>query len=125
VLLGINVGKTFDNSLALLGQAGGGVGLFTTGIVLESQSVSMSPEIVASVVGKNMLTPLALLGISYVAGQGANAGKVAVTASIMAAPIIATLAIEYGVAVREMSSTLLLSALASILTTGAFIVFAT
>ncbi|MGO9994908.1 MAG: AEC family transporter [Steroidobacteraceae bacterium] len=125
VLLGFHVGETFDNSLALLGQAGGGVGLFITGIVLQSQSVSLSPHIVASVVGKNVLTPLAVLGISYLAGQGANAGELAVTASIMAAPIIATLAIEYGVAVQEMSSTFLLSALASILTTGAFIVFAT
>ena len=101
------------------------MGLFATGIVLQSQSVSLSTEVVASVVGKNVLTPLAVLGVSYLAGQGANAGELAVTASIMAAPIITTLAIEYGVAVREMSSTLLLSALASILTTGAFIVFTT
>jgi hypothetical protein len=125
VLLGVNVGRTFDDSLALLGQAGGGVGLFTTGIVLQSQSVSLSPEVVANVIGKNVLTPLAVLGISFLAGQGATAGKLAVTASIMAAPIIATLAIEYGVAVQEMSSTLLLSARASILTTGAFVAFAT
>lgn len=125
VLLGIDVGKTFDNSLALLGQAAGGVGLFAAGIMLQSQSVSLSPEIAASVVGKNVLTPLAVLGLAYLTGQGANAGKLAVTASVMAAPIIATLAIEYGVAVREMSSTLLLSALASILTTGGFIVLAT
>jgi malonate transporter len=125
VLLGVDVGKTFDNSLALLGQAAGGVGLFVTGIVLQSQSVSLSPEIAASVVGKNVLTPLALMAVAYLGGQGAHAGEVAVTASILAAPILATLAIENGVAVREMSSTLLLSAVASILTTGAFIVFAT
>jgi len=124
VQLGVDVGKTFDNSLALLGQAGGGVGLFATGIMLQSQSVSLSPEVAASVVGKNVLTPLAVMGFAYLAGQGAHAGEVAVTASILAAPIIATLAIENGVAVREMSSTLLLSALASVLTTGAFIAFA-
>ena len=124
VLLGVSAGKTFDNSLVLLGQAGGGVGLFATGIVLQSQSVSLSPAVAASVVGKNVLTPLAVMGFAYLAGQGAHAGEVAVTASILAAPIIATLAIENGVAVREMSSTLLLSALASVLTTGAFIAFA-
>src|SRR5208337_337592 len=73
VLLGVNVGRTFDDSLALLGQAGGGVGLFTTGIVLQSQSVSLSPEVVANVIGKNVLTPLAVLGISFLAGQGATA----------------------------------------------------
>jgi predicted permease len=125
VLLGMHVGETFDNSMALLGQAAGGVGLFATGIVLQSQTVSLSPAIIASVLGKNVLTPLAVLGIAYLAGQSPHAGELAVTASILAAPIIATLAIEYGVAVQEMSSTLLLSALASILTTGAFIVFAT
>lgn len=125
VLLGVSAGKTFDNSLVLLGQAGGGVGLFTTGIVLQSQSLSLSPAIVASVVGKNVLAPLTVLGVAYLAGQGAEAGEVGVTASILAAPIIATLAIENGVAVREMSSTLLLSTLASVLTTGAFIVLLT
>ena len=125
VLLGVDVGQTFDASLKLLGAAGGGVGLFTTGIVLQSQRVSLSWPVVVSVAGKNVLTPLALLGFAYLVGQGAHAGEIAVTASILAAPIIATLAIENNVAVKEMSSTLLLSALTSTVTTGAFITFAT
>lgn len=125
VLLGIEAGPTFDHSLALLGMAAGGVGVFTMGIALQSQSVSLSPGIVASVLGKNVLTPLAMMGVARLAGRGYDAGEVAVTASIMCSPFIATLAVENGVAVREMSSTLLLSTLASILTTGAFIVFTT
>jgi malonate transporter and related proteins len=106
-------------------MAAGGVGVFTMGIALQSQSVSLSPGIVASVLGKNVLTPLAMMGVARLAGRGYDAGEVAVTASIMCSPFIATLAVENGVAVREMSSTLLLSTLASILTTGAFIVFTT
>jgi predicted permease len=125
VLAGVEVGDTIDNSLALLGQAGGGVGLFTTGIVLQSQKLSVTRPVVVSVVGKNVLTPLALFGAAYLVGQGEHAGAVAVTASILAAPIIATLAIENRVAVKEMSSTLLLSAVASIVTTGAFIALCT
>ncbi len=125
VLADVQVGRTLENSLALLGQASGGVGLFTTGIVLQSQSLSLTRQVAVNVAGKNILTPLALLGLAYLAGQGAHAGEIAVTASIMTAPIITTLAIDNGVAVKEMSSTLLLSALASILTTGAFIVYAT
>ena len=125
VLIGVRASATVDASLKLLGAAGGGVGLFTTGIVLRSQSVALSRPVIVSVVGKNVVTPLALLGFAYLLGEGAHAGEIAVTASILAAPIIATLAIEYKVAVKEMSSTLFLSAVASIVTTGAFIVFAT
>ena len=125
VLAGVQMGSTFDDSLALLGAAGGGVGLFTTGIVLRSQSAALTRPVIASVVGKNVVTPLAMLGAAYLVGQGAHGGEIAVTTSILAAPIITTLAIENRVAIKEMSSTLLLSALASIVTTGAFIVFAT
>jgi hypothetical protein len=56
-----------------------------------------------NVVGKNVVTLLVLLGLAYLFGQGDKAGEIAVTASILAAPIIATLAVENGVAVREMS----------------------
>ena len=125
VLAGVKVGSTIDNSLALLGAAGGGVALFTSGIVLQSQSISLSPAVIVNVVGKNVVTPLVLLGLAYLFGQGDKAGEIAVTASILAAPIIATLAVENGVAVREMSSTLLLSAITSVLTTGAFIALTT
>ena len=106
VLTGVKVGSTLDNSLALLGAAGGGVALFTSGIVLQSQSISLSPAVIVNVVGNNLVTPLVLLGLAYLVGQGDKAGEIAVTGSILAAPIIATLAVENGVAVREMSSTL-------------------
>ena len=49
--------------------------------------------------------------------------EIAVSASIFTAPILVTLAVQYGVAEREMSSALLLSAATSPLTTGAFIAF--
>ena len=124
VLAGFTAPPALDNSLNLLGQAAGGVGLFTAGIVLQAQRFSLSPASMISAVGKNILTPLAALGIAYLLGQGAVAGhQIAVTASIFTAPILVTLAVEYGVAEREMSCALLYSALTSVLTTGAFIAF--
>jgi malonate transporter and related proteins len=124
VLLGVTVPQALDDSLSLLGGAAGGVGLFTTGIVLQAQRFSLSPASITSAVGKNVLTPLAALGIAYLLGQGAVAGhEIAVSASIFTAPILVTLAVQYGVAEQEMSSALLLSAATSPLTTGAFIAF--
>ena len=54
-----------------------------------------------------------------------HASEIAATASNLAAPIITTLAIENRKAVLEMSSMLLLSAVASIVTTDAFVALAT
>lgn len=125
VLLGVNTSNTFDNSLQLMGLAAGGVGLFTTGIVLQSQHASLSPSVIASVVGKNLLTPLVTIGAAYLLGQSGSAMQLAVTASIFTAPIVVTLAVEHGVDEGEMSSTLLLSALLCPLTTGLFIALAT
>jgi predicted permease len=76
VLTGFQAPQALDNSLSLLGQAAGGVGLSTTGIVLQAQRVW---------------------------------ARGAVTASIFTAPIVVTLAVQYGVAEREVSSALLLS----------------
>jgi predicted permease len=79
------VPQTFENSLGLLGQAAGGigVGLFTTGIILRRSASRCVPTVIASALGKNALTPLAALGIAYLFGQGAAAGEVAVTAAIL------------------------------------------
>jgi malonate transporter and related proteins len=125
VIFGLQLPSFFDDSLALLGHSAGGLGLFTAGIILRSQRISLHPAVVVAALGRNVLAPLAVLAITFACGLGAaGAGEAGVAASLLAPPIIVTLAVEYGFAEQEMSSTLLLSALASPFTNAAFVAFA-
>lgn len=122
VIIGVHLPPAVIRSLKLLGAATGGVALFASGIVLFSQRVSLNWMVVLNVMARNLAIPALLWGAMLALGLPLNAIHVAVvTMAIPTAAITVIFAVEYGIAEKEMASTLLFSTLLSIFTMGIFI----
>ncbi|MFT8394319.1 MAG: AEC family transporter [Liquorilactobacillus ghanensis] len=107
-----------------LGQAAGGVALFSIGIMLYVQHFSISRAVLLNVGLKNIGLPLVVWAI--MAAVGANwhfQQLVVVTLAIPTAAMPSMLAIQNHVHEDEMASTQLVSTLLSVLTMGMFMFF--
>ncbi|MDR1118458.1 MAG: AEC family transporter [Bifidobacteriaceae bacterium] len=122
VACGIGLPKILHGSLMLLGQATGGVALFASGATLFAQKVSVSKAVWLNVVSRNLAIPAAVWGLMVLAGAGAQPTALVVTTLAIPSGSIATiLAIRFGVAAREVASTLFISTVGSALTMGLFL----
>jgi predicted permease len=122
VVCGVRLPAALHSSLMLLGQATGGVALFTSGITLWAQRVSLSGQVWLNVASKNLALPAAVWGLMLAAGTSAHVVPLAtVTLALPTAAIPTILAIQYGVAAREMASTLFVSTVGSVATLAGFI----
>jgi predicted permease len=122
VICGVKLPTALHASLMLLGQATGGVALFASGVVLFAQKVSLSGQVWINVAAKNLVLPAVIWGGMVLTGAGQVAtGLAVVTLAIPTASIPTILAIQYGVAIREMASTLFVSTVGSVVTMAGFI----
>jgi predicted permease len=122
VFAGVEIPATLDKSLALLGQATGGLALFAAGIVLYSRKIKFSTATIVSVIARNLIMPgifLAVLwGIHFPVEQ---LRQIVLTMAIPTGPIVIIIAMQFKRGEQEMASTMALSMIASIVTMGGFI----
>src|SRR5262249_49582994 len=114
VLTDVDLPRSLDQSLLLLGSASSGVALFAVGILIYCRQLAVTPAVVTIAAARNVAIPLALWGILALTGMGRASMNEAVTALAMpSGSICAILAVNYKVAEMETSSALVLSTLAS------------
>jgi malonate transporter len=122
VFSGIEFPAALDKSLALLGQATGGLALFAAGIVLYSRQIKFSTATVLSVIARNLIIPgifwLVLWAIQFPVEQ---LRQIVLTMAIPTGPIVIIIAMQFKRGEQEMASTMALSMIASIVTMGGFI----
>lgn len=121
LLCGVDMPEQIKGSFTLLGQATGGVALFSVGAVLFAQKVRISRAVMVNVLSKNILLPLIVFGLMHLVGVPLpSLNLVTIMLAIPTASICVILAVEYRVGEQEMASTLLVSTLASMLTMAGF-----
>ncbi len=122
VLSGFHFAAPMRDSLAMLGNVTGGVALFSSGIILNAQKVTFSLPVAANVLAKNFIFP-ALIGLGmFLAGTEATIRSVSLIAlAIPTGSTVIILAVHYGVAEREMASSMFLSTLLSVISMAGFI----
>lgn len=121
LLLRVSFPTSIISSLNLLGKATGGVALFASGIILFSYKVTFNKTVSISVLAKNILLPLLMLGILHVFNFTPEIIKESViTLSIPTASIGVILAIQYKSDEQDISSILFFSTMLSLVTMGLF-----
>lgn len=124
LLCNIHIPTQIRSSLQLLGSTTGGVALFASGVMLYSYKVAFNRSIALSVLVKNLILPLAILGIGLLIGADNHTLNISViTIAIPTASICVILAVQYKTAEQEMSSILFFSTIFSIISMGAFLLF--
>jgi hypothetical protein len=123
VLCGVNIPPLLGHALSLLGQASGGIALFSSGIMLAAYKIKIDWNVLLLALLKNIVQPTLVLGGLLWLGYGAPIVPQAVlTTAIPTMPIVIVLAVQYRVSETRASSTLFLSLVGSIVTMGVFIV---
>lgn len=124
LLCDISIPTQIRSSLKLLGGATGGVALFASGIILYSYHVAFNRTIAIATLAKNILLPLAIIGVASLLHTDASSLNISViTMAIPTASICVILAVQYKTAEQEMASLLFFSTIFSILTMGGFLYF--
>lgn len=119
-----NIPDNILKSLTLVGTATGGIALFSTGIILYSQKVTINSTILISVIIKNIIAPVMMLGpCIFMSIKGTVADLSVMTIALPAATISVILAMQYKTAEQEMASTFFLSTVLSMATMAAFLVY--
>ncbi|GAA4850497.1 AEC family transporter [Luteimicrobium xylanilyticum] len=122
VLAGWSLPHAVTSSLALLGQATGGVALFASGLVLYAQRVSLTAPVGWAVACRNLVIPALVLGLTALLGFSHENREASVLAmAIPTASICVILAVQYHRAERQMASVLFISTVASVATMAGFI----
>ena len=107
------VARSFD----LIGQSGAGVALFLTGVILSSQSVVLSPNVLSGALLKNVVHPLFVVGILMLVPVSWDAGRVALLLAGLPSGFFGVLfGLRYGLESRNAGSTLIVSSVLSIIT---------
>ncbi|WP_180899149.1 AEC family transporter [Martelella soudanensis] len=75
---GLKLGPVIDASFALMGQAGAGVALFLTGLVLSSQPFRLDWKIAGATVASNVVRPLLTAAIVFVLPVSTEVAKVSI-----------------------------------------------
>ena len=122
VLCGVRIPLLVSHALSLLGQASGGVAVFSSGIMLAAYKIKIDRNVLLLVLLKNIVQPALVLSGLLSLGYGTPVVPEAVlTAAIPTMPLVIVLAVQYRVAEARASATLFLSMVASIFTMGLFI----
>jgi malonate transporter and related proteins len=122
VLSGVPAPRLLLDAAPLLGHATGGVSLFAAGVILASNRVNISWQVMLLVLLKNVVQPALVLGGLRWFGYGNPILSEAVlTMAIPAVPIVVMLALEYRVAEAMAASSLFFSVIGSVITLTVFI----
>jgi malonate transporter len=104
-------------SFNLIGQAGAGVALFLTGVILSSQSVVLNSNVVSGALLKNVVHPLFVVGILMLVPLAQDVGRVAILLAALPSGFFGLLfGLRYGLESHDAGSTLVLSSAWSIIT---------
>jgi len=107
------VARSFD----LMGQAGAGVALFLTGVILSSQNVTLNPNVLSGAILKNVAHPLVVVGILMLMPPSGDAGRIAILLAALPSGFFGVLfGLRYGLESHDAGSTLILSSVLSIIT---------
>ncbi len=122
VLANIHIPAVVSSSLKLLGSTVGGISLFASGIILQSQPLTFSVPAAISTICRLLLIP----GLAYAAfsvfGSNGDLRKFSVLGlSLAAAPMQVILSTRYGTDERENASVLLYTNVLCIPTLALFI----
>ncbi|MGM9888095.1 MAG: AEC family transporter, partial [Limosilactobacillus sp.] len=105
-LCGTQMPSQLTSTFDLLGKGAGGVAIFAAGIVLGTRHLSFNQTILGTVLLKNIVFPLIILLIMWIAGTPAVLRRLVVIAlAIPTATMPSTLAIRFGVNEKELAST--------------------
>jgi malonate transporter and related proteins len=122
VLIGIQIPDPIRHSLGLLGNATGGVALFASGVILYTRHMSLSLPVVISTFIRNLVIPGSVWAAAVLLGLPLEVKQTAVlTLAIPTGSICVILAVQFQTSEQEMSSTLFLSTISSVVTLGGFI----
>jgi malonate transporter and related proteins len=123
VLTDVAVPPLLLDALSLLGHATGGVSLFAAGVVLASNKVNTSWQVMLLVLLKNVVQPaLMLAGLRWLGYGNPILSEAVLTTAIPVMPIVAMLALQYRVAEGVAASSLFFSVIGSVITLAVFIV---
>lgn len=124
LIVGVEIPEEIRNALQLLGGTTGGVALFSSGIILFSYHATFNSTVFFSVIVKNIIIPVAILGVGLLMGVDQQTLKMSVmTIAIPTAAICVIIAVEYNTCQQEMASILFVSTLVSIVTMGGFLYY--
>ena len=121
-LCGTQMPSQLTSTFDLLGKGAGGVAIFAAVIVLGTRHLSFNQTILGTVLLKNIVFPLIVLLIMWIAGTPAVLRRLVVIAlAIPTATMPSTLAIRFGVNEKELASTQFWSTAFSLVTLSAFV----
>jgi len=110
ILLPDFVGQAFD----LIGQAARGVALFLTGLILSSQRLQLTPNVISVTLLSNVARPLLVAGLIMLLPMPHDAGRAAILLSALPSGFFGVLfGLRYGIESNETGSTLIASSLLS------------
>lgn len=124
VMCGLTISPDWERCFSVLGQATGGLALFSSGIVLFEKKPKLSLPVWGNTLTKIVIIPAVmylLMKWCQVAPQTLKESLVSL--GIPTAAICTIFANQYNLAEREMASTLFLSTVLSVITLGFIIVF--
>jgi malonate transporter and related proteins len=121
VLLGIHIPHLVIHSLSLLGSAGGGIALFSSGIILASNPIRISAPVLTMATLKNIVQPALLLVSLMGLSETRIAHELVLTTAIPMGPIVIMLATQYGLAQTGAASAVFISMVSSVVTMSALI----
>lgn len=118
-LSGFELNDLVRSSLETIGQAGGGVAAFLTGLVLSAQPFQFDRQVLAATVTSNVARPVFAFGLTRVIPTPPDIAAVAVLLSALPCGFFSLLfGVNYGVASKEAGSMVIASTVFSIVTLG-------
>jgi malonate transporter len=106
-----------SHAFQLIGQASGGVALFLTGLILSSQRLVLSRNVLCSALLKNVAQPLLSLGLVMFLTMTHDTARATLLLMALPSGFFGVLfGLRYGVESQEVGSTLIVSSLFSVVT---------
>jgi malonate transporter and related proteins len=123
-LIGIRLPDFVSRAFQLIGQASGGVALFLTGLILSSQRLLLSSNVITSTLLKNVAQPLLTLGLIVLLTMTHDTQRATLLLMALPSGFFGVLfGLRYGVESQEAGSTLIASWLLSVVTLTIVFVF--
>jgi malonate transporter len=116
-LVAIRLPDFVSHAFQLIGQASGGVALFLTGLILSSQPLVLSRNVISSTLLKNVAQPLLALGLVMLLTMTHDSARATLLLMALPSGFFGVLfGLRYGVESQEVGSTLIVSSLFSVIT---------
>jgi malonate transporter and related proteins len=123
-LAGIRLPDFVGHAFQLIGQASGGVALFLTGLILSSQRLLVSRNVIISTILKNIAQPLVCLGLIVSLSMTHDTARATLLLMALPSGFFGVLfGLRYGVESQEVGSTLIVSSLFSVVTLAITLIF--